>query len=603
MAIGSASLAVLSTDVVEAAPSLASITGTVKDENGTPLAGAVVALLEPQLRGKEIKSVRTDSAGKFSTQVSPGFYWLRVVAEGFAATRLHIKVFRPVRANYDFALKRTDTLVQKRTDSDDYRWVGRSVPRHVLRWKDDPTVQPATDQPESQGQTVNSDLLASRLFAHGMAEFAAVSSASRPGLPGANSFGSNFALSSNLPGNVEMVLIGQRGFGQMAPQRFSAIASMRPSSRHQFTASIGYGQFWLAQRKQLDLDDPNLATELTAGAPRRNGTLEEKNSRVYPAAHALDQLSVSAMASWQMSQPLLIIYGFDYSRFMGSTSKQRDSVLPRFAVQYSPASSLRINAAMTPGTDQRRQSMESFQTENIQTGFEETAPEIAFNDYPIPDRSRRMEAGVERLFGNGSSALEASAFYDLISGHGVGLLALPLEVSPETQATFEQVAHQVAAMNGTARGIRVIYKHNLNRHLSTAVGYSFGRGTRFGNDEVEPMAPGEMFKNGFFQIATAKLDLDLSSETGTHISTVIRLSPSAVVFAIDPFAGRMSVYDPNINVYVTQDLPNFGLPVHWQVLVDLRNLLDQSSGMEDGVFKLIAARSRRTVRGGLAFRW
>ena len=37
------------------------------------------------------------------------------------------------------------------------------------------------------------------------------------------------------------------------------------------------------------------------------------------------------------------------------------------------------------------------------------------------------EAGVERIFENGAASLEASAFYDIVSGHGVGVLALPLE--------------------------------------------------------------------------------------------------------------------------------------------------------------------------------
>jgi hypothetical protein len=320
-------------------------------------------------------------------------------------------------------------------------------------------------------------------------------------------------------------------------------------------------------------------------------------------SRSLDQLSVSAVASWQVFQPLLVIYGFDYSRFLGSTARQNESMLPRFAVQYSPSARTRLNAAVTPGSDQNRQSIESFDTENIQTTFENSPPEIAFNEYPILDRSRRFEVGIERLFGDGDSALEASAFYDLVSGHGVGILALPLEASPETQATFQQVAYQVTAMNGAARGVRLMYKRNINDHLSASVGYSFGRGARLNKMEIDSLTPGDTFKGGFFQVATAKLDLDFTHETGTRVSTVIRLSPSAVIFAIDPFAGRMSVYDPNINIYVTQDLPNFGLPLRWQALVDIRNLLDQSSGIDDGMFQLMAARTRRTVRGGLAFRW
>jgi hypothetical protein len=65
----------------------------------------------------------------------------------------------------------------------------------------------------------------------------------------------------------------------------------------------------------------------------------------------------------------------------------------------------------------------------------------------------------------------------------------------------------------------------------------------------------------------------------------------------------MSVYDPNINIYVTQELPNFGLPVRWQAIVDARNLLDQETGVDDGTIQFIATRSRRSVRTGLAFRW
>jgi hypothetical protein len=62
--------------------------------------------------------------------------------------------------------------------------------------------------------------------------------------------------------------------------------------------------------------------------------------------------------------------------------------------------------------------------------------------------------------------------------------------------------------------------------------------------------------------------------TGTHVQTVFRFSPQATVFAIDPFAGRLAVYDPSLSVQVTQDLPTFGLPVRAQAVIDARNLFD-----------------------------
>ena len=69
--------------------------------------------------------------------------------------------------------------------------------------------------------------------------------------------------------------------------------------------------------------------------------------------------------------------------------------------------------------------------------------------------------------------MEASAFYDMISGHGVGVLALPLETSLEMQQTFQNVAHRVAAMNGAARGVRVMYNRRFNDYVTASAGYSF----------------------------------------------------------------------------------------------------------------------------------
>ncbi|MGE0133177.1 MAG: carboxypeptidase regulatory-like domain-containing protein [Blastocatellales bacterium] len=593
--------------VVEAAPALATVTGSVKDERGAPLVGAIVAVLEPRPRGKEIKSVKTDKQGKFSAGVTPGTYLLRAAADGFISklsSRLIIN--RPARISYDFALKSTDTLVQKRGDSDDYRWIARSVPRHAMNLRED-------GEEDTAGQTTNdiaqNSLVAKQASFHGMMQFVAATSSAPAGLPAPDFFGANFAVSASLGGNFEMAFIGQRGVGQLGAQRLAAIASMRPGANHQVTATIGYGQVGLIRKYHREADafgDPaDSPIGSMAARPRLRPTVPVNTTPTPTSAEAtpLEQISVSATGEWQVIQPLLVIYGFDYSRFVGSVN-QRDSVLPRFAVQYSPSSRLRMNAAVTPGSDQRFNSLESFNSENIQAAFESAPAEIAYSDSPIPDRSQRFEVGIERLFGEGgNTSIEAAAFYDLVSGHGVGVLALPLEVSPETHVTFQQVAHQVAAMNGAARGVRVTLNRRFNDYVTASAGYSFGRGSRFNNAPIDSITPAQLFRGGFFQVATAKLDLDFTERTGTRISTVIRLSPSAVVFAIDPFAGRMSVYDPNINIYVTQELPNFGLPVRWEALVDVRNLMDQVSGVEDSAVQLVTTRTRRTVRGGVAFRW
>jgi len=585
---------------VEASPALAFVTGTVRDEQGTPLVGATVAVLEPRIGGKEIKSARTDTQGRFLAGVVPGLWKVRAMAEGFMPKSTRLVLNRSAKISYDFALKSDNTLVQKRGDSNDIRWISLSAPRHVLNLHEgdeEEIVEPSNDAAERKG------LLATPSSFHGMAQFVAVTSSAPAGSPAPDFFGTNIAVSGSLGGNFEMAFIGQRGVGDLAPQRLAAVATVRPGAVHQITAMIGYGQVGLSQvgfsrtrPHEIDADGGPLAW-------RRNA--QTLGATLRPGQTSLDQISVSATDSWQVFRPLLLIYGFDYSRFVGSVN-DRDSVLPRLAIQYSPSSRLRLNAAVTPGASERLNSLEGFSSENIQASFESAPAEVANSDAPIIDRSQRFEIGVERSFGSGverNTSIEASLFYDLISGHAVGLLALPLEASPETQATLQEVAHQITAMNGAARGARVMLNRRFNDHLKASAGYSFGRGSRLGDAPLSQITPAQLFQGGFFQVATAKLDLDFTEQTGTRLSTVIRLSPSAVVFAIDPFAGRMSVYDPNINVYVTQELPSLGLPMRWEALVDVRNLLNQVLGAEDGVSQLASARARRTLRGGLAFRW
>ncbi|MEP7271369.1 MAG: carboxypeptidase-like regulatory domain-containing protein [Acidobacteriota bacterium] len=592
---------------VEAAPVLAFVSGTVKDEGGQPLTGAVVALLEAAFNGREIKSVKTDAEGKFTAAINPGAYRLRAAAEGFKPVLARVLLDPAAKVNYDFALKRDDTLVDKRGDRDDYRWIGRSVPRHVLHLDEEapPPVQSGfTDDRQTEF----------RPSFHGMMQLLAVNSLAGSSVPGGQGFyGTNFAVAGTFGGNFEMAVIAQRGAGALAPQRVEAIATVRPWATHQITASVGYGQVPFTRRA---LAEPDMTPEidptgtpgsggLAANAPGSASGIAQRGVAAGRSAplSTIDQLSLSAVGQWQVFQPLLVIYGFDYARFVGSSTRHQESILPRLAFQFEPAAGLRLKAGLTPGSGQNRIAPEGFESEDIDATFETQAPEIAAGDEPLIDRSRRLEFGFERVVANGSGSIEAAAFYDIVSRHGIGVVALPLEATSETQAAFQRVANQVQSMNGAARGLRVMYAQRLGDQVTASFGYSFGRGQRFDESYLSDLRPSHLLRSRFFQVATAKLDLDFTAQTGTHISTVVRLSPQAVVFAIDPFAGQMSVYDPNINIYVTQELPNLGLPFRWQALVDIRNLLNQLNGVDDGTVQLVSARSYRTVRGGVSFRW
>jgi hypothetical protein len=210
------------------------------------------------------------------------------------------------------------------------------------------------------------------------------------------------------------------------------------------------------------------------------------------------------------------------------------------------------------------------------------------------DRSHRLEFGIERVIDNKSN-LEGTAFFDTTSGRGVGLLSTPITAfSGATGEAFISVANQ----QGASRGMRLVYTRRLSRMWTASGGYSFGRGQRLAGEISQP---NEIFESGFFQ--SAALQLGAGFDTGTQIRTVLRFSPNATVFAIDPFAGRLAVYDPSLSVQITQDLPSFGLPVRAEAVLDARNLLDVQPNSENGEILTQLSTSRRSVRGGISLRF
>src|SRR5918997_1168352 len=64
--------------------SFGTVTGSVRDSRGNPLAGAVVSLLRDGAE-EVVKQTRSSADGSFTARVAPGRYLLRAIAEGFNA--------------------------------------------------------------------------------------------------------------------------------------------------------------------------------------------------------------------------------------------------------------------------------------------------------------------------------------------------------------------------------------------------------------------------------------------------------------------------------------------------------------------------------------
>jgi hypothetical protein len=580
-ATASATHAVAATTTAAArAGRLGVVSGSVRDHKGKPLAGALVQLLRDGAN-HVTKQTRTAADGTFIARIAPGRYLLTALAEGFNAT-----TFNAVQVNpsdelvYRFNLEplgQGRTMPERRNDRDDPKWRLRSSQnrRSILQNNEgsDATVaaveaasETDTDAEVAGTEASKDNWTGDRRNAHGVVETYAASSAD-PAAP--VHAGTNFAVSVPAGEKLNLIFAGQLATNRLA--RLETTGRYRAGTRHLLSATVGGANLPLA----FDSATAN------AASPR-----------------SLKQISVRAVDEWVVREGVVVVLGLDYSRFTGAHGS--GTLSPRLGFQFETDARTRLRFGYTPGgVNSQPQSVARFEDGAIV--FPEMAAQpVAFVDgRALVERSRRLEFGVERVLDNDSS-IEATAFFDTTDGRGVGLLNMPLGAFAADGGGTELLS--VANQQGAARGLRVVYARRLGSYLKTSAGYSFGRGQQLAQGfNPASDAPGELFRNNFFQTIAAQVES--SFDTGTDVRTVLRFSPRAAVFAIDPFAGRVAVFDPSLSILVTQDLPTFGLPLQAEAVIDARNLLDVQTSVEDGDTLTILNTGRRSVRGGISVRF
>jgi hypothetical protein len=554
--------------------SLATITGTVRDNHGNPLAGALVSLMREG--AKTIKEARTDKQGNFFARVLPGRYGIKAIANGFSEVVFtSVDVRAQQELVYRFNLEPVgygNTLPERRRDRDDVKWTLRSAQprRSVLQIQEgeDKSIKAVTDEAQTAENTPMESALEipteatsdSRSKTHGILESYFASNAY-----GSSYAGLNFAVATPVSNQVELIFAGQTGLGD-APQRLEASTRFHVGSRHHVGISAAGVRF---------------ANPVWISRLAEHGNLQ-------------GQLSLRAVDEWIVRDGIVIVMGLDYSRFIGAGGAH--AVTPRFGVQFDANARTRVKAAFASGGDEDGiQSVATFEDEQVVFRSQAERPVAFVDGQAVLERSHRLEFGIERVLDNNSS-VEATAFFDTTSGRGVGLLSgSGSAFSGRTGDAFLDIANQ----QGSSRGIRVVYTRRLNRVWTASAGYAFGRGQQLSTEGFS--TPAELFESGLFQ--TAAFQLTAGFRSGTQVRTVLRFSPEATVFAIDPFAGRLGVYDPSLSIQVTQELPSFGLPLRAEAILDARNLLDAQTSSENGEILTFIGNNRRSVRGGISVRF
>ena len=544
------------------------IKGTVRDEAGNPIADAYVSFFRVGTT-QLLKQVRSSANGSFLAKVLPGTYKVLAVAQGYnPVTYYSVEVNRSTELNYKFNLERAgsgNTLPEKRPDRNSSKWRIRAaqINSSIYQNRDgeapidenqpDEMTIAVENQTEENTEDSNREEKSNRPGQTVIETFAASSN-------NENFAGANFATLLPVTENTQIVLAGQTATGQNAPQRFEANVTSRLSDEHQIRINTA-----LAKLGKVEIEN------------------QEKS---------VGQFSVQALDEWRVKNNVVFVFGFDYSRFLGAGNDF--SLSPRLGLQLDLNSRTRLRASYTTQTEEKNWS-QAIELEGTQVFFREPVAVQDFvveNDKPQMNKSTRFEFGVERILDD-SSSVEANVFFDLTSGRGVGLINMPIGFLSDETDKF------VANQQGRAQGLRLVYSRRLNGIFSTSAGYAFGNGQKLSDKALSN--PANAFENDYFQTFFGQFDADL--RTGTQVKTIFRLSPQATVFAIDPFQGRMTIYDPGLSVVVTQALPTMGLPIRAEAIIDGRNLLDFQTGVsgEEGSLKLSS--QRRVLRGGIMVRF
>src|ERR1043165_282531 len=221
--------------------SLATITGTVVDNHGNPLAGALVTLVREG--AKVVKHTTTDRYGNFIAKVLPGRYGIKANANGFAEVAFNdVDVKAQQELVYRFNLEPVgygNTLPERRRDRDDVKWKLRAAQqkRSIFQVQEgeDSAIKAVTASEEQAEQATDTAQMetapaptaetGSRLRPHGVMESYFASNAY-----GSSYVGLNFAVAAPISEHVELIFAGQTGTGE-APQRFEASTRFRAANR------------------------------------------------------------------------------------------------------------------------------------------------------------------------------------------------------------------------------------------------------------------------------------------------------------------------------------------------------------------------------------
>jgi hypothetical protein len=585
------------------------VSGSVSDERGGPLPGAMISML-----GVTMATTVADNAGHFSLDALPaGEYLLRAHKSGFAASPRQLvrvsespSVFRLQLRRLDESVATTGTgPVEARPivaagfglpsgapaegtdasadhDHGETAWRLRHIKRSILK-----------DRSTSVLAESETPLPDSSLF--GRAE------------QSAPSFAASVVTGLPFSGEVNLLTTGSAGAGDL----FSTVGVPRGVAYLALGAKAGAGEWTM----RAAMSEGELPSWVVAGAfESRPGphsydfgvsySTQEYQGRNPVALAAVTDGSrnvgeIYGLGRWAATPWAELEYGGRYAHY--DYLEQGGFLSPRASVSVSPVRDLRVRASIAenriaPGAEEFLSPREAGLWLPPERTFAPLGGPGDLDAFRV-ERARSLDIAIEREF-DGAYVFGVRRFYQSVDDQLVTLFGLNLPQGPSSVGHYYVASAGAVDADGWAVKVGTVSSGRVRGSLeySRTIAHWVSRGDIAA---IAPWAPGAIREsNDELHDVTTSIETDIP-ETSTRVFVLYRLN-TGYTRGSDTIGPGL---DGRFDLQVNQALPLSVAGTRWEVLVGLRNLFRDPAQAGSVYDELLVVRPPTRFVGGVLVRF
>jgi hypothetical protein len=583
------------------------IEGTVLDEAGRPLDGAVISAL-----GGTTAFAVSDKLGQFVLrQLPPGPYLVRVHLQGFLSTRSTIVTVRPaVRTPSSFTLRREGTAEAPRVvdasvgvsqidapatgsrdrDESETAWKLRHLKRSVL--KDTETMAFAPIEEKDEWFLRDSiDML---------------------GRAVGNSAKAAGALFSDLPLAGQVNLLTTGAFDN--PLQLLKLERTNSVAFFSLGAPVGAHGNWSvrAAMNQTDLSSWTVAGNyvVNADVPHRYQFGMSYSLQSYEGGNAVALAALSdtarnvgsmfALDEWEISPLVTVGYGATYAHYDYLLGPSLFSPSASATIRPTKNLHIRVSAARQATAPGAEEFLPPSRAEYLppQRTFSPLSRSAGFRTEELD----HYELGVERVMTG--ATIRVRTFRERIDDQLVTVFGLR---NPDTEASALGHYYVGAVGDAEVTGLGLTFTHALFDNVRGSIDYSVASAEWVGRPTSREVAALERWAPGAIRGARERIhDLTTTLQTeipctATRLEVLYKLNNAFTKADVDHQGPGL---DARFEVRVNQALPfmNFRTS-QWEMLVAVRNLFHESLANASAYDELLVARPPKRLVGGLTVKF